>query len=71
MRWPKLLRRNRAQFVDVDAKLRQAEGDLEVAKAAREEARELGEWATRENAANRFDLRLEAAYRLRRAGGQT
>jgi hypothetical protein len=67
MRWPWPLgrRRRRLELLDADAKVTQAASDRRRAEQERDQAKELGEWARSTNLADRFDLRLAAAYRLR------
>lgn len=62
--WLRSRRRRRVKLLEADAQLAKAEGDLEDAKGAQREAREVAAWAAKVSAANRFDLRLTAAYRL-------
>jgi hypothetical protein len=63
--WPFARRRRRLELLDADAKVEQAAQDRELAEGERDDAKELAEWARDTNLANRFDLRLEAAWRAR------
>lgn len=69
--WPRTRRRRRLDLLDVDAKLEQAVRDRRAAEKARTDARADAEWARAATAANRLDLRLDAAFRLqaRKQGG--
>jgi hypothetical protein len=62
-------RRHRLRLLDVDAKLAQAEQDKATAQEAKDDVRELASWAEEMNRVNRFNLRLEAAWRLQARRG--
>jgi hypothetical protein len=65
--WP---RRKHPQVIEAEAEIRRSTGHREGAQRALDEARELGEWARQATVENRFDLRMEAAWRTRLARGE-
>jgi hypothetical protein len=65
-RWPWPRHRNlKPQILAAEAKIDQAEADRAEARRALEEAKEIGEWARNATARNRFEARLDAAWRSR------
>lgn len=68
--WPFSRRRRKLALLDADAQVAQAANDrrvaereLKTAKRERDEAKKVGAWARETKLADRFDLRLKAAYR--------
>jgi hypothetical protein len=65
--WP---RRKHPQVEEAEAEIRRSAGHREGAEQALREATELGEWARRQTAENRFDVRMRAAWRTEIARGE-
>jgi hypothetical protein len=67
--WPWPRRRKHPRIAEAEAEQRRSIAHRETMQGVRDEARELGEWARRATVENRFDLRMEAAWRTRLAKG--
>lgn len=68
--WPWPRRRKHPQVEEAEAEIRRSASHRQGAERALREAQELGEWARRATAENRFDLRMEAVWRTKLSRGE-